>query len=86
MVNDCKFFDTQFFNHNLIILAHRHPIGSSLSSIDEDCLLALTDWNPDLYWVMISCDIPLGCYESDKGIFHEIEWRIIGSEKKKAGS
>jgi len=70
-------------NHNLIILAHRHPIGSSLSCMDKETLKALADWNTRIYWAIIACDIQLACYESDK--IHSVEWRLRSESKKTNG-
>ena len=82
LLNFLENLQRKYPKHNLIIEAHRHPIGSELSSIDENALQGLTDWNPNFYWLMIACDIPLGCYEFDKTKLHKIKWEIIGDGKK----
>lgn len=64
--------------HNLLVEAHNHPIGSALSSIDENGLLAITDWNRNLYWVMIACDFRLGSYIVKKRGIQRIPWGIEG--------
>ena len=65
---------TRHPDHNLIILAHRHPIGSLLSHMDKEALKALADWNANIYWAIIACDIQFACYGSDK--FKSIRWEV----------
>lgn len=72
--------------HNLAIEAHNHPIGSVLSSIDENGLLAITDWNRDLYWAMIACDFRLGSYIVERDDIRRIPWRIEGRWKESRSS
>jgi len=61
---------------NLFAECHSHPIGSQLSAIDEAGLLALTDWNREIYWVMIACDFRLGSYFVQNGEIEELRWRV----------
>ena len=61
---------------NLFAECHSHPIGSQLSTIDENGLLALTDWNSEIYWVMIACDFRLGSYFAQSEKIRELRWRI----------
>jgi len=61
---------------NLFAECHSHPIGSQLSTIDEAGLLALTDWNREIYWVMIACDFRLGSYLAESGKIMELSWRV----------
>lgn len=64
--------------HNLVIEAHRHPIGSTLSSIDKDAVRALNDWNQEWYWVMIACDFRLGSYTVRNDEICRITWEVDG--------
>jgi hypothetical protein len=67
--------------HNLIIEAHNHPIGPSLSSIDKDGLFAISDWKKDSYWMMAACDFRLGCYVIERNDLKRIPWRIEDGKK-----
>jgi len=71
-------------DQNLVILAHRHPIGSNLSQTDVGALKALADWNADMYWLMIACDIQLACYEPNQ--ISSVAWEVGKNRKKKADS
>lgn len=68
--------------HNLVVEAHNHPIGSGLSSVDEDGLFAITQWNRSLYWVMVACDFRLGAYEAKENDIRRIPWKVEGKWKE----
>jgi len=79
LIEFIKKLQSEYPNHNLIILAHRHPIGSRLSNMDKETLKALADWNPDIYWAIIACDVQLACYESDN--VRSVEWKVKDGKK-----
>jgi hypothetical protein len=68
--------------HNTILAAHSHSIGSKLSIIDEDTLRALTDWNHEMYFLMVAIDFKLGCHFVYEGNVESIEWVVGECENK----
>lgn len=68
--------------HNLVIEAHIHPIGSSMSGTDQEGLYAITSWSDEIYFCMIACDIPLGVYTIQNQSMQKVNWEVIPSWQK----
>jgi hypothetical protein len=67
-------------SHKVIVENHSHRIGSGLSGIDVNGLLALHDWSSDIYWVMVACDFELGVHvvaENSKNA-ERVPWGVDG--------
>jgi hypothetical protein len=67
-------------DHKVIVENHSHPIGSQLSGIDVNGLLALHDWSYDIYWVMVACDFELGVHvvNQNSNVTKRIPWGVDG--------
>lgn len=63
-------------DHDVIIQAHIHPIGASLSGTDRQGLESLSCWSDDVCFCLLACSIPLGVYTVKEGKIVDVPWEV----------